>query len=54
MFKSLLGIVEDTARIVTAPVEVALDLTSAVTKPVADLSQDVVDEVKEATEDLNR
>ena len=51
MFKSLFGLVEDTVKIVAAPVEVAVDLTRIVTKPVADLSQEVVDVVKEGVKD---
>ncbi len=51
MFKSLVSLVEDTVSIVTAPVEVAADLTRMVTKPLADASQQVVKSVKEATED---
>ncbi len=49
MFKSLLGIVKDVAEIVTAPVEIAVDVTRAVTKPVAEVAQEAVKEVKEIT-----
>ena len=46
MFKSLLGLGEDVLKIATAPVEIAVDLTRTVTKPVADAAQDVVKEIK--------
>ena len=52
MFKSLLGIVEDVTKIVSAPVEIAIDVTRALTKPIADASQEVVKEVKETTKDM--
>lgn len=50
MIKSLLGVVTDVAKIAAAPVEIAADVTRAVTKPVADLSEEAVKEVKEMTE----
>ena len=49
MFKSLLNLTGDLVKIATAPVEVAADLARVVTKPVADVAEDVVDEVKAAT-----
>jgi hypothetical protein len=52
MFKSLLGIVEDTVKIVVAPVEIVADLTRVVTKPVADVAQAAAEEVKEATKEI--
>lgn len=52
MFKSLLGIVSDVATVVTAPVEIALDVTRVVTKPIADLAEEAAAEVKEATKDI--
>lgn len=51
MFGSLLNVVKDIATIVTAPVEIALDITGAVTKPVADIASDVVNTVKEELTD---
>lgn len=52
MLKSLFGLVEDTVKIASAPVEIALDTTRVVTKPIADLAQEAVEEVKEATKDI--
>lgn len=49
MLKGLIGIAGDVVKTVTAPVEIATDITRAVTKPVADLAGDLVDEVKRAT-----
>ncbi len=50
MFKSLLGVVTDVAKVAAAPVEIAADVTRAITKPVADLAEEAVKEVKEMTE----
>lgn len=47
MFDSLFGTIANVARVVTAPVEIAADIAEAVTKPIADLAQDVVDTVKD-------
>ncbi len=52
MLRSLFGVVTDIAKIVTAPAEIALDLTRTVTKPVADLADDVVEDVKGLAQDL--
>lgn len=49
MFKSLLDLGTDVIKTAAAPVEVVADLTRVVTKPIADLSEEVRDEVKEAT-----
>lgn len=49
MIGSLFNIVSDVVDIVKAPVEVALDVTCAVTAPVAELANEAVKEVKEAT-----
>ncbi len=54
MFGSLVGIVTDVAKIAVAPIEIALDTTRVVTKPVADLTQEVVKEVKKASEELTK
>lgn len=51
MLRSLLNITGDLVRVVTAPVEIAADLAATVTKPVADVAQDIVDDIKEATHD---
>lgn len=46
---SLLGVVSDVARIAVAPVAVTADLTRAVTKPVADAVEEVVETIKKET-----
>lgn len=52
MFGSLLGVITDTAKIVAAPLEIAADLTRVVTKPVAELAQEVAKEVKQVSKDI--
>lgn len=52
MFKPLFGIVEDVARIALTPVEIAADLTRAVTKPIADVAEEAARDVKDMTRDL--
>ncbi len=54
MFKSLFGIVEDVVKVVAAPVEIAIDVTRVVTKPIADLAEEAVQEVKDATEEITK
>ncbi len=54
MFRSLLGVVSDVVKVAAAPVEVALDVTRCVTKPVADAAEAVASEVKEIAEDITR
>ena len=50
MFKSLFSLAGDVVTIATAPVELAVDLTRTVTKPLADASKQVVEGVKELTQ----
>lgn len=52
MFKSLFGIVGDVVKVAVAPVEVALDVTRAVTKPIGDMAADLTKEVKDGLKDL--
>lgn len=52
MFGSLGKLVGDVVEVVTAPVEVALDVTRLVTKPIADTAQTVAKEVKDATDSV--
>lgn len=40
MFKALFGLVEDVAKIALAPVEIAVDLTRSVTKPIGELASE--------------
>lgn len=47
MLSSLLGIVTDVAKVAIAPVEIAVELTRAVTKPVADAATELVKDVKD-------
>ncbi len=54
MFKSLINLTVDAAKIVTAPVEIAADLARTITKPTADAAQEVVNAVKETTTDEDR
>lgn len=49
MFKSLLGIVEDTAEIVSVPVKIAADMTRTITKPLADAANETAKAVEELT-----
>lgn len=46
LIDSLVDLTVDVARIATAPVEVVVDLTGQVVKPVAEVAQDIVDAVK--------
>lgn len=47
MFGSLLGIVTDVVKVVAAPVEIAIDLTRTVTKPIAEEAEKAVKQIKE-------
>ncbi len=51
MLGSLFGLGKDLATIVTAPVEIAIDLTRVVTKPVADVAKEITTGVKDLTKD---
>ncbi len=51
MFKSIFGLAGDIVNVVTAPVEIAADLTRAVTKPVAEAVKDIVMDVKDSVID---
>ena len=51
ILKSTFDVVGSVTRIVTAPIEVALDLTKAVVKPIADVAKDAVQEIKDVIED---
>lgn len=46
MFGSLLGLVTDTVKIVTAPVEMVVDLVSIPVKEIAKVTQELVKDVK--------
>lgn len=49
LFDSLIDLAVDTTRIVTAPVEVVVDVAAAAIKPIADGAQSIVDSAKEIT-----
>lgn len=51
MFKSIVNLFEDVTRIATAPVEILSDIAQVVTKPSADIAQDVVDVAKGLIDD---
>ena len=52
MFGSLLGIVGDVAKIALAPVAIASDVARVITKPVADLTQEVSVEVRDCVKSV--
>lgn len=52
MLKNLIGVIEDTTKIATAPAEVALSLTRSITKPLADAAEDISNEINESLEDF--
>lgn len=51
MFGSLIGVLGDAVKIVAAPIEIAADLTRAVTKPMADAATEMAKDVKSAVLD---
>jgi hypothetical protein len=53
MFGSLAGLVGDVLKVAVAPVSVAVDVTRAATKPLADAATEVAKEVKEQLTDPN-
>jgi len=46
MFGSLFDLAEDVCDIVSAPVEIVAETARVVTKPIADVAKEVVEEVK--------
>lgn len=54
MLGSLLGVATDLIKIAAAPVEIAVDITRAATKPVADAAQEVAKEVKDLTKESGK
>lgn len=51
MLGSLIGVLGDAVKIVAAPIEIAADLTRAVTRPMADAATQVAKDVKESVLD---
>lgn len=47
MFGSLFGIVNDVVKIAVAPVEIAAGVARAVTKPIADVAQELAKDAKD-------
>lgn len=47
MFDSLIGLTKDVVKIATAPIEIALDTTRLVTKPLAEASKEITSDIKE-------
>lgn len=54
MFDSLLKLGKDVVDIAIAPVEVAIDVTRVVTKPVADVAKATAETVKEISNDITK
>ena len=52
MFGSLTRLVTDVVKVAVAPVEMAIDVTRVVTKPMADLAEEATAEVKDAVRDI--
>ena len=46
LFKSVVDLATDVAQVVVAPVEMAVDLTDAVVKPVAEVAKDLANDIK--------
>jgi len=51
MFDSLVNLTKNVVSIATAPIEIAVDITNAVVKPVADVARDTTKAVKEELTD---
>jgi hypothetical protein len=46
LFGSLIDLTTDVVRVVAAPVEAVVDLAGAVVKPIADVAEDLVSDIK--------
>lgn len=46
LLKSIGDLAADTVRVVAAPIEVIVDAVDAVVKPIADVAEDLVKDVK--------
>jgi len=46
LFDSLTSLVENTAKVVLAPVEIVVDLADAAMQPLAEAAKDLTDDVK--------
>ena len=47
LLKSVVDLGSDVVKVAVAPVEIAVDVTKAVIKPVAEVATDIVEEVKD-------
>lgn len=47
MFKSLFELTKDVAEIAVAPIQIAADITSAAIKPIKEVVEEIVEEVKD-------
>jgi hypothetical protein len=47
MLKSLFGIIADVAKVALAPVEITIDVTRSVTKPIGELASETAKGIKE-------
>lgn len=48
-FDDIAGLVGDVAKVAVAPVEIVANVARAVTKPIAEIAEEIVDEVKDLT-----
>ena len=51
LLKSIFNVAKDVTEIALAPVEIAVDLTRQVTKPIAEAAKEVVEDVKSDVEE---
>lgn len=50
MFDSIIGLLGNVVKIAAAPVEIAVDVIRAVTRPIADAVSEAVDDIKKGLE----
>ena len=53
LFDSILELTKDLTDIVTAPIELAVDTVKTITKPLADTTNEIKDNIKETLEEGN-
>ena len=46
LFKSVIDLTTDVVRVVTAPVQGVIELADAAVKPIADVAQELVEDIK--------
>lgn len=51
IFKSIKNLAEDVVDIALAPVEMTIDMTRAATKPIADLANEMKEDIKEMVDE---